>query len=1065
MSLRRPLLTLFGLLALSASLGIGVFVYTFDLNHYRLEIARRLSTALDRPVQLGEAHLSLRPGPALSFADLRIGSAGSEKDELSAAHLSLLIDPWPLLKGEITFRAVVLAAPRLTLTLDPTAAGAPRPSRTDHRGLLETALIRNLQIENGALRLRDHRNPDRPVIYEIKDIRGEVADLSLDRPWRMDIFADLVQGKKTASLSLAGEIAPPADLARWSETRFDLHLEAQRLDPASLLPRHTAADTIITDGNLSLQLSLAGAPASGLHFDGALTGTDFSLHLPSLYRSPLHLRRAVIKSTWTAGTDAHELADLTLELDEIALAGSLLLRGWQENLWLEGDLSSPVLPLDGIRRFLPDRKSQLAARLKENLSGGILRLEALRFAGYPDQLRRFDERFPLREGNLSVQNADFRLDQEESITGISFAAAWKDRRLILKEGRGVGFETPFDFSGSLNLPEEGAPEVAISARGTVSSERLLDLVPAHRRTGILISGPIPVALELGGSFDRLVVDVHADLKHLSGRLADKFTKPAGLPGNLFVTGEIGPGRLDLSHSRLSIPPLELRARGGLARTEDRSFSLTMDIAPLDLQKSRFRIPLLERFAPNGEIAAHYEVEGSAGKIDRQEGTLSLRNFGVHLPGPVSDINQANGEILLRENRAETSRLTARLGGSMVEVNGTLEDYSDPRLELWIRSQAIRANDLIFPSDQAVLRDVNGHLLITREGIDFAPVKVRLDGGTLATVEGTLRNFKAPETNLEIVAKYGNIDEVISLWRQPRESVQKGAKKRSKVALFIDARVREGILGPLHFQDARGEITLKEGTLNIFPLRFSAGSGFYLGQVIVDGRGETPPLLKISGHLENIDAAALHHELLKRRGLITGILSGDFYLEGRAGSEFLATSLGGFDLKVKDGVLLKFKFLSKVFSLLNVSQILHFKLPDMDQKGMPFERLTGTFSLRSGILSTEDLFIKSNAMNLSLVGDADLKKGKINMILGVKPLRTVDKIITQIPIAGWLLTGEEKALITAHFQIKGRSDDPEVVPVPITSISEKVLGVFRRVLELPGKVITDVESVLEGEKEK
>jgi uncharacterized protein YhdP len=235
--------------------------------------------------------------------------------------------------------------------------------------------------------------------------------------------------------------------------------------------------------------------------------------------------------------------------------------------------------------------------------------------------------------------------------------------------------------------------------------------------------------------------------------------------------------------------------------------------------------------------------------------------------------------------------------------------------------------------------------------------------------------------------------------------------------------------------------------------------------VVDGRGGPPSLLKISGHLENIDAAALHHELLKKRGLITGILSGDFYLEGRAGSEFLATSLGGFDLKVSDGVLLKFKFLSKVFSLLNVSQIFSLQLPDMNQKGMPFERLAGTFSLRNGLLSTEDLFIKSNAMNLSLVGDSDLVKGRIDMILGVMPLRTVDKIITHIPIAGWLLTGEEKALITAHFHIKGRSDDPEVIPVPITSVSEKVRGVFRRVLGLPGKVVTDMENVLGGEKEQ
>jgi hypothetical protein len=198
-------------------------------------------------------------------------------------------------------------------------------------------------------------------------------------------------------------------------------------------------------------------------------------------------------------------------------------------------------------------------------------------------------------------------------------------------------------------------------------------------------------------------------------------------------------------------------------------------------------------------------------------------------------------------------------------------------------------------------------------------------------------------------------------------------------------------------------------------------------------------------------------------LITGTLQGDFYLEGEPGSNFLPTSLGGFSLQIKNGVLRKFPFLSKVFSLLNVSQILTFNLPDMAQEGMPFNRLKGNFSLSKGILSTDDLFVDSNAMNLSLVGNADLVEQKLDLVLGVKPLRTVDKIVTQIPIAGWLLTGEEKALITAHFEIKGKSEDPEVTPIPITSVSEKVLGIFKRVLGLPGKVVTDVGDLLQGEK--
>ncbi len=215
------------------------------------------------------------------------------------------------------------------------------------------------------------------------------------------------------------------------------------------------------------------------------------------------------------------------------------------------------------------------------------------------------------------------------------------------------------------------------------------------------------------------------------------------------------------------------------------------------------------------------------------------------------------------------------------------------------------------------------------------------------------------------------------------------------------------------------------------------------------------MLKISGHLDNFDAAAIYHDLLRRKGLLTGVLQGDFYLEGTAGKKFLESSRGGFAFTVRDGVLRKFIILSKVFSIFNVSQILTLRLPDMDTEGMPFSLLRGSLALDRGVLSTEDLFVDSTSMNLSLVGDFRIREDTFDMVLGVKPLRVVDQVVTNLPLAGWLLAGEEKALFTAHFAITGKSTDPKVSAIPITSVSQKVLGIFKRVFGLPGKVVVDV----------
>jgi uncharacterized protein YhdP len=284
------------------------------------------------------------------------------------------------------------------------------------------------------------------------------------------------------------------------------------------------------------------------------------------------------------------------------------------------------------------------------------------------------------------------------------------------------------------------------------------------------------------------------------------------------------------------------------------------------------------------------------------------------------------------------------------------------------------------------------------------------------------------------------------------------EEEANTTVRITARVPRGKLGPLHFQQASGVITWERGTLSIHPLRFRAGPGTCTGRVLFGDGPDGRSLLTVSGHAENFDAAAIYSELLERRGLVTGVLRGDFFLEGDP-ENFQETARGGVAVEVEKGVLRKFNSLAKVFSILNVSQIFTLQLPDMARDGMPFNRLTASFDINRSVLRTEDLFIDSNAMNLSLVGGLNLKTEKLDLLLGLKPLRTVDKIVTRIPLAGWILTGEEKALITAHFQIRGHADDPEVRAVPLNSLSEKAVGIFRRILGLPGHVVENVEEMV------
>jgi hypothetical protein len=54
----------------------------------------------------------------------------------------------------------------------------------------------------------------------------------------------------------------------------------------------------------------------------------------------------------------------------------------------------------------------------------------------------------------------------------------------------------------------------------------------------------------------------------------------------------------------------------------------------------------------------------------------------------------------------------------------------------------------------------------------------------------------------------------------------------------------------------------------------------------------------------------------------------------------------------------------------------------------------------------------------------------------------------VPIAGYILTGEDKGFISYFYQVKGNLDDPKIEAIPLKSIEETSWGVIKRLLQTP-----------------
>jgi uncharacterized protein YhdP len=126
--------------------------------------------------------------------------------------------------------------------------------------------------------------------------------------------------------------------------------------------------------------------------------------------------------------------------------------------------------------------------------------------------------------------------------------------------------------------------------------------------------------------------------------------------------------------------------------------------------------------------------------------------------------------------------------------------------------------------------------------------------------------------------------------------------------------------------------------------------------------------------------------------------------------------------------------------------------------MPFNSITSTFLLKSGIMASNDFYIDSDVMNIVALGNMDMIRDILDLKVGLQPLQTVDKIVSLIPVAGWILTDDDRRFITVYFEVKGPVKAPEVKALPVRELSAEGRAIFRRVLKLPQKLITDTGEV-------
>ena len=352
--------------------------------------------------------------------------------------------------------------------------------------------------------------------------------------------------------------------------------------------------------------------------------------------------------------------------------------------------------------------------------------------------------------------------------------------------------------------------------------------------------------------------------------------------------------------------------------------------------------------------------------------------------------------------------------------------------------------------------INGEPVISRGRASFSKHNIDLDldltssslsWGNLSRFLDTFRE-KHPSTDLAPIPK--SPDSSLSLTGRINFDLDRFKYTSGKEAPLPDKNRKET---DFVWQPLTGQVKfLPQGKMSV-----SVSSGIICGLNTAgswySGPGHGLANLSISTDHEK---KLLFQEVLSCLGFEQDILEGPFVfnanLEGTPGN----WQRGTVELNATNGRIRRMTLLSKIFSVLNVIDLFSQNvLPDLLTEGFPFSKMDIKCNVKDDNLIIDHAIIKGKGLNLFGSGKIDLDDMDSDMIVMVAPLKTIDTIVSKVPLLGKAVGGKDAAIVAFPVKIKGQIKDPEVTVLSPDAVSEAMIDLVKNTLMLPFRILSPI----------
>ena len=188
---------------------------------------------------------------------------------------------------------------------------------------------------------------------------------------------------------------------------------------------------------------------------------------------------------------------------------------------------------------------------------------------------------------------------------------------------------------------------------------------------------------------------------------------------------------------------------------------------------------------------------------------------------------------------------------------------------------------------------------------------------------------------------------------------------------------------------------------------------------------------------------------------TGTLNLKAHIAGQGTRDTLASSLqGDLQISAKDGFIYQDARAAKVLNILNVTNMFEGKIPDLSTEGFHYDSFIVKGTMENGILAINPAKLEAPIMEIVSHGTIDIPQKKLNLLVLVAPLQTVNRI-QNLPIIRTILPS---SLAAVPVEVTGDFSDIKVKTLSMGAVGTRTFGVMVDVLSTPVRV-------LEGTPEK